>query len=104
MVRDPSQRVQVRHTAEEVGAGETVILTLADKGILDEDDADELENVLVVWDILCDTALHLCCPCPCNVARETACVLLMLCTQKSICDNGVTGTAWHQFAHSADNG
>lgn len=40
--------MQVRHTADELGAGETAILTLADKGVLDEDDADELENVLVV--------------------------------------------------------
>jgi len=39
---------QVRHTADEVGAGETVILTLADKGVLDEEDGDELENVLAV--------------------------------------------------------
>lgn len=40
--------MQVRHTADELGAGETAILTLADKGVLDEDDTDELENVLVV--------------------------------------------------------
>jgi hypothetical protein len=40
--------VQVRHTADELGAGETAILTLADKGVLDEDDTDELENVLAV--------------------------------------------------------
>ena len=46
--REPLCGLQVRHTAEEVGAGETVILTLADKGVLDEDDADELENVLAV--------------------------------------------------------
>ena len=43
-----SRAPQVRHTADEVGAGETVILTLADKGVLDEEDGDELENVLAV--------------------------------------------------------
>ena len=45
---------QVRHEADELNEGETMILTLADRNILDEagdldDDApDELENALVV--------------------------------------------------------
>ena len=44
----------MRHDAEELNEGETMILTLADRSILDErgdldDDApDELENALVV--------------------------------------------------------
>lgn len=45
--------MQVKHNANELAEGETVILTLADRNILDEkgdlhDDADELENALVV--------------------------------------------------------
>ena len=47
-----SLALQVRHTADEVGAGETVILTLADKGVLDEEDGDELENVLAVSSLM----------------------------------------------------
>jgi U4/U6.U5 tri-snRNP-associated protein 1 len=45
---------QVRHNAEELNEGETMILTLADRNILDEagdldeDAPDELENALVV--------------------------------------------------------
>ena len=46
-------RMQVKHNAEELAEGETVILTLADRNILDakgdlDEDADELENALVV--------------------------------------------------------
>lgn len=48
----------MRHTAEELGAGETAILTLADKGVLDEDDADELENVLAVRARACLPCCH----------------------------------------------
>ena len=45
--------MKVRHTADELNEGETMILTLADREILDErgeidDDAEELENSLVV--------------------------------------------------------
>lgn len=45
--------LQVKHNAEELNEGETVILTLADRNILDDkgdldDEADELENALVV--------------------------------------------------------
>jgi U4/U6.U5 tri-snRNP-associated protein 1 len=46
--------MKVKHSADEVGEGETIILTLADKQILDdkgelvEDDDEELENVLAV--------------------------------------------------------
>ncbi len=45
--------MQVKHNADELAEGETVILTLADRNILDDkgdldDDADELENALVV--------------------------------------------------------
>ena len=45
---------QVRHGAEDLRDGETVILTLADKAILDErggrllEEDDELENVTLV--------------------------------------------------------
>ena len=51
---DHLARMKVRHNAEDLGEGETVIMTLADRNILDargeldEDDADELENVLAV--------------------------------------------------------
>ncbi len=47
--------IQVKHDLGDVGEGETVIVTLADKPLLDErgnlregDEPDELENVLVV--------------------------------------------------------
>lgn len=45
--------MRVRHDADELGEGETMILTLADRNILDErgeldEDKDELENALVV--------------------------------------------------------
>jgi hypothetical protein len=45
--------MKVRHDAEELNEGETMILTLADRNILDAqggivEDAEELENVLVV--------------------------------------------------------
>lgn len=50
--------MQVKHNAEELNEGETVILTLADRNILDDkgdldDEADELENALVVCHFLC---------------------------------------------------
>ena len=58
--------MRVRHDADELGEGETMILTLADRNILDEhgevdEDKDELENSLVVRP--CDNPLadH-----PCN--------------------------------------
>jgi hypothetical protein len=46
-------RAQVRHDLTDVGDGETVIVTLADKPLLDErgnlrDEDDELENTLLV--------------------------------------------------------
>ena len=49
--------MRVRHDADELGEGETMILTLADRNILDEhgevdEDKDELENALVVY--FCD--------------------------------------------------
>ncbi len=55
--------MQVKHNAEELNEGETVILTLADRNILDDkgdldDEADELENALVVRLFLCRT--HAC--------------------------------------------
>ena len=45
--------MRVRHSAEELGAGETLVMTLADRPVLDArgelaDDADELENPLAV--------------------------------------------------------
>jgi U4/U6.U5 tri-snRNP-associated protein 1 len=45
--------MKVRHTADELQEGQGMILTLADRGILDEkgmliDDADELEEVVAV--------------------------------------------------------
>ncbi len=45
--------MRVRHSAEELGEGETMVMTLADRPIMDERgqlayDADELENALVV--------------------------------------------------------
>ena len=45
--------LKVRHDAEALGEGETVIMTLADRNILDargdlDEDGDELENVLAV--------------------------------------------------------
>ena len=45
--------MKVKHNADELAEGETVILTLADRNILDDkgdlhDGADELENALVV--------------------------------------------------------
>lgn len=45
--------MKVKHNAEELKSGETMILTLADRNILDDkgeiiDDAEELENTLVV--------------------------------------------------------
>lgn len=45
--------MRVRHSAEELGEGETMVMTLADRPIMDArgelaDDADELENALVV--------------------------------------------------------
>ena len=45
--------MRVRHDADELGEGETMILTLADRNILDEhgevdEDKDELENALMV--------------------------------------------------------
>ena len=48
--------MKVRHDADELNEGETMILTLADRGILDDrgdirEDAEELENVLVVCSI-----------------------------------------------------
>lgn len=52
-MRQSNGVLQVKHNAEELNEGETMILTLADRTILDEkgeldDDADELENALVV--------------------------------------------------------
>ena len=52
--------MRVRHDADELGEGETMILTLADRNILDEhgdvdEDKDELENALVVC--LCGASL-----------------------------------------------
>lgn len=45
--------MKVKHNTEELKSGETMILTLADRNILDEkgqiiEDAEELENTLVV--------------------------------------------------------
>ncbi len=42
--------LRVAHSAEDLGVGETVILTLKDRNILEEgdDDPEELENVLAV--------------------------------------------------------
>ena len=45
--------MKVRHNAEELNHGETMILTLADRSILDDkgeivEEAEELENTLVV--------------------------------------------------------
>ena len=45
--------MRVRHSAEELGEGETMVMTLADRPIMDArgelaEDADELENALVV--------------------------------------------------------
>ena len=46
--------LKVKHTAEELQEGETMILTLADnnivddRGDLDDEEQDELENVLAV--------------------------------------------------------
>ena len=45
--------MKVKHSTEELNEGETMILTLADRSILNdqgevEDDPEELENVLVV--------------------------------------------------------
>lgn len=45
--------MKVKHSAEELNEGETMILTLADRSILDDkgqidEDAEELENALVV--------------------------------------------------------
>ena len=46
--------LKVKHTADELQEGETMILTLADKNILDDkgdlddEEQDELENVLAV--------------------------------------------------------
>ena len=45
--------MRVKHNAEEMNEGETVILTMADRNILDDkgdlaEDADELENALLV--------------------------------------------------------
>ena len=56
--------MRVRHDADELGEGETMILTLADRNILDEHgevdaDKDELENALVVR-ALCLLPLHAC--------------------------------------------
>ena len=50
--------MRVRHDADELGEGETMILTLADRNILDEhgevdEDKDELENALVVCSCAC---------------------------------------------------
>ena len=46
--------MKVKHDANELNEGETMILTLADRRILDDkgllvEDPEELENVLVVW-------------------------------------------------------
>lgn len=48
--------LKVKHTADELQEGETMILTLADKNILDDkgdlsDGEDELENVLAVGNL-----------------------------------------------------
>ncbi len=49
--------LKVKHTADELAEGETMILTLADKNILDDkgdlddEEQDELENVLAVRSI-----------------------------------------------------
>ena len=48
--------VRVRHNADALNEGETMILTMADRNILDDrgelaEDADELENVSVVRDL-----------------------------------------------------
>ena len=60
--------MRVRHDADELGEGETMILMLADRNILDEHgevdaDKDELENALVVrtlrWLPLCADFVHL---------------------------------------------
>ena len=60
--------MRVRHDADELGEGETMILTLADRNILDEHgevdaDKDELENALMVstlhWLPLCADSVHL---------------------------------------------
>lgn len=58
--------LKVKHTANELLEGETMILTLADKNILDnkgeldEEEQDELENVLAVGPImLCSHTLSL---------------------------------------------
>ena len=55
--------MKVKHDANELNEGETMILTLTDRQILDDkglidDDAEELENVLVVstaWLMLDET-------------------------------------------------
>lgn len=56
------KRTQVKHDYSDMNDGETVVLTLADKALLqrkglsvaeNEDDDDELENVLKVWMALC---------------------------------------------------
>ena len=60
--------MRVRHDADELGEGETMILTLADRGILDEhgevdEDKDELENALVV------SLIFICCWMPAAAVR-----------------------------------
>ena len=55
--------LKVRHKAEDLGEGETVVMTLADRSILDargdlDEDGDELENVLAVR--LCQTICASC--------------------------------------------
>ena len=70
--------MRVRHDADELGEGETMILTLADRNILDEhgevdEDKDELENALVVRSCAClslrhpsDDTLAVCCEDSCT--------------------------------------
>ena len=64
--------MRVRHDADELGEGETMILTLADRNILDEhgevdEDKDELENALVVCSPVPACSKMFFCHCPCCV-------------------------------------
>lgn len=63
--------MRVRHDADELGEGETMILTLADRNILDEhgevdEDKDELENALVVSSCGGRLQDNVSCPCLCR--------------------------------------
>lgn len=60
--------LKVKHTADELQEGETMILTLADKNILDDkgdlsEGEDELENVLAVCPVLHKHAVVQVCYC-----------------------------------------